>query len=111
MALVCPPSSFCPCLDTRSHACDCQEMCMVVARRHGAQFMRLTVTFGGKKMRKFIMAALMATPIITFSHAGQAQDSKEPMRLPFPYIFSGPLIEFGERVWNEGVLPAVEVVN
>lgn len=40
-----------------------------------------------------------------------AQAKGEPFRLPFPYVFSGPLIEFGERVWNEGILPAVEVIN
>jgi ABC-type branched-subunit amino acid transport system substrate-binding protein len=62
-------------------------------------------------MRKAIMTALTAASIATFAHTAQAQGSKEPLRLPFPYIFSGPLIEFGERVWNEGVLPAVEVVN
>lgn len=37
--------------------------------------------------------------------------SAEPLKLPFPYIFSGNLIEFGERVWNEGLLPGVEKVN
>ena len=43
--------------------------------------------------------------------AGLALAQGNTLRLPFPYIFSGPLIEFGERVWNEGVLPAVEVLN
>lgn len=37
--------------------------------------------------------------------------AQEKLRLPFAYTFSGPLIEFGERVWNEGILPGVEVVN
>ena len=62
-------------------------------------------------MRKVIMTALAAASIAAFAHGAEAQGTKEPLRLPFPYIFSGPLVEFGERVWNEGVLPAVEVVN
>ncbi len=51
-----------------------------------------------------VAALALSTPAL-------AQTKVEPFRLPFPYIFSGPLIEFGERVWNEGVLPAVEIVN
>lgn len=42
---------------------------------------------------------------------GATAQAQEKLRLPFPYIFSGPLLDFGERVWNEGVIPAVEEVN
>ncbi|MBM3509643.1 MAG: ABC transporter substrate-binding protein [Alphaproteobacteria bacterium] len=44
--------------------------------------------------------------------AGPAlSQTAEPLRLPFPYIFSGPLIEYGERVWNHALIPAVEEIN
>jgi branched-chain amino acid transport system substrate-binding protein len=55
-------------------------------------------------MLGFIAALVLSTPLF-------AQTKGEPLRLPFPYVFSGPLVEFGERVWNEGILPALEVVN
>ena len=59
-------------------------------------------------MRKSILAALAAAAVSLQPIAAGAAD---PIKLPFPYIFSGPLIEFGERVWNEGLLPGVAKVN
>jgi branched-chain amino acid transport system substrate-binding protein len=61
-------------------------------------------TVSRREMLGFIAALVLSTPLF-------AQTKGEPVRLPFPYVFSGPLVEFGERVWNEGILPAVEVVN
>lgn len=59
------------------------------------------------------VATCVGGVLLSIASAGSvlAQAKGEPYRLPFPYIFSGPLIEFGERVWNEGMLPAVEVIN
>jgi branched-chain amino acid transport system substrate-binding protein len=64
-------------------------------------------------MRKPIRLAAAAIAVALAASAGlaPAQTSKEPLKLPFPYIFSGPLIDFGERVWNEGILPAVADIN
>ena len=59
-------------------------------------------------MRKTILAALAAAAVSLPPFTAMAAD---PIKLPFPYIFSGPLIEFGERVWNEGLLPGVARVN
>ena len=57
-----------------------------------------------RRFFSLVSALALSTPLF-------AQTKGEPLRLPFPYVFSGPLVEFGERVWNEGILPAVEVVN
>ena len=57
------------------------------------------------------LKALCLVAALTISMPVFAQAKGEPFRLPFPYVFSGPLVEFGERVWNEGILPAVEVIN
>jgi branched-chain amino acid transport system substrate-binding protein len=63
-------------------------------------------------MRRHVTTAWILAALITVVATGASgQSDKKPLRLPFPYIFSGPLIEFGERVWNEGVVPAVEEVN
>ena len=62
-------------------------------------------------MRYSILAAVAAAAVFLQPVTGVAQGGKEPVKLPFPYIFSGPLIEFGERVWNEGLLPGVAKVN
>ena len=59
-------------------------------------------------MRKTILAGLAALAVSLQPITSMAAD---PIKLPFPYIFSGPLIEFGERVWNEGLLPGVAKVN
>lgn len=62
--------------------------------------------------RRHLFAAALATVLMAAGSQGAAaQPTGEPLRLPFPYIFSGPLIEFGERVWNEGILLGVEKVN
>ena len=58
-------------------------------------------------MKRLIVGA--ATAVTVFLHA--AAFAQEPIKLPFPDIFSGSLIEFGERVWNEGLLPGVAKVN
>lgn len=61
-------------------------------------------------MKKAMLGAALAAAL--FLQGGlSAVQSAEPLKLPFPYIFSGNLIEFGERVWNEGLLPGVEKVN
>lgn len=60
-------------------------------------------------MRRLSTMALGAAVALAVG-AGSVQ-AQEKLRLPFPYIFSGPLIEFGERVWNEGIVPGVEKIN
>jgi branched-chain amino acid transport system substrate-binding protein len=60
-------------------------------------------------MRRLSTIALGAA--VALALGAGAAPAQEKLRLPFPYIFSGPLIEFGERVWNEGVIAAVEKVN
>src|SRR5438105_6960885 len=57
------------------------------------------------------LKALCLVAALTISTPVFAQAKGEALRLPFPYVFSGPLVEFGERVWNEGIVPAVEVIN
>jgi len=57
------------------------------------------------------LKALCLVAALTISMPVFAQAKGEALRLPFPYVFSGPLVEFGERVWNEGIVPAVEVIN
>ena len=61
-------------------------------------------------MRKLIALALTALMLPAIFGASEAS-SQDKLRLPFAYIFSGPFIEFGERVWNEGLMPGLEVVN
>jgi branched-chain amino acid transport system substrate-binding protein len=61
-------------------------------------------------MKKTMLGAMVAAALILQAGLNGAQ-SAEPLKLPFPYIFSGNLIEFGERVWNEGLLPGVAKVN
>lgn len=62
-------------------------------------------------MKRACIAVVALLALMAFGGDTYAQGDKKPFRLPFPYIFSGPLIEFGERVWNEGILPGVEDVN
>ena len=58
------------------------------------------------------LSLIAAAGLTLLAAEGAAQQATgEPLKLPFPYVFSGPLIEFGERVWNEGIVPAVENVN
>lgn len=61
-------------------------------------------------MRKLIAVALAAL-VLPLVFAAGAASAQEKLRLPFAYIFSGPFIEFGERVWNEGLVPGVAEVN
>ena len=61
------------------------------------------------QVRRFRAALVLA--VSAFVASAPAESAGEPLRLPFPYLFSGPLIDFGERVWNEGILPAVAVIN
>jgi len=61
-------------------------------------------------MRKLIAVALAALVLPLVFAAGPAS-AQEKLRLPFAYIFSGPFIEFGERVWNEGLMPGLAEVN
>jgi len=56
-------------------------------------------------------AAPMLAGLLAIAAPGRAQDAQQKLRLPFPYLFSGPLVDFGERVWNEGIMPAVDVIN
>ena len=62
--------------------------------------------------RRFLFGATLCALLALAAPSGMAAPaSGEPIRLPFPYIFSGPLIEFGERVWNEGLQLGVQKVN
>jgi branched-chain amino acid transport system substrate-binding protein len=55
------------------------------------------------------VAAAVALAVVATGTA--SAQSKEPLRLPFAYTFSGPYIEYGERAWNLGLVPAVEEIN
>ena len=61
------------------------------------------------------MKRLSAVGIVAFvvllACLGVPAESQQPLKLPFPYIFTGPGADWGERVWKEGITPAVEVVN
>ena len=59
-----------------------------------------------KKLLGLVSAA--AVGVVMTVSASQAAD---PIRMPFIQTFSGPYIDFGERMWREGVLPALEVIN
>ncbi len=61
-------------------------------------------------MRKLIALALTVL-ILPFVFGMSTASAEDKLRLPFAYIFSGPFIEFGERVWNEGMVPGVAEVN
>lgn len=60
-----------------------------------------------KRLVGLISSVALAASIST---AVSAQ-SKEPLRLPFIQTFSGVAIDFGERMWREGLLPALKVIN
>jgi branched-chain amino acid transport system substrate-binding protein len=65
-----------------------------------------------KNVRHFLAGVAAAAMMFTASLAHAADPAAgEPYRMPFPYIFSGPLVDIGERVWAEAVLPAVEKIN
>lgn len=40
-----------------------------------------------------------------------AQQGKEPIRIPYAHVFSGPAADFGERIWREGGAAAMEQIN
>lgn len=63
--------------------------------------------------RKHFLAGFAAAAMMVSASAGNAADpaAGQPYRMPFPYIFSGPLVDIGERVWAEAVGPAVEKIN
>ena len=61
-------------------------------------------------MKKLLTIALAAL-VLPMLFGTTTVSAQEKLRLPFAYIFSGPFIEFGTRVWNEGVVPGVEVIN
>jgi branched-chain amino acid transport system substrate-binding protein len=60
-------------------------------------------------MRRKILGLLAFALVLALG--GLAADAQAPLKLPFPYIFTGPGAEWGERVWKEGITLAVEVVN
>ncbi len=60
-----------------------------------------------KRVSLFVAVVAATLAVTSVVHA----QSKDVLRLPFPYTFSGPYIEFGERVWNEGLVPGVAKVN
>ncbi len=60
-------------------------------------------------MKKLLGLVLAAA--IGFGMIGSASQAAEPIRMPFIQTFSGPYIDFGERMWREGVLPALDVIN
>ena len=56
-------------------------------------------------------AVLLGVFLLGLMSAPSATKAQETLRLPFAYIFSGPGLDFGERIWNEGLLPSVAAVN
>ena len=70
---------------------------------------------GGKMKKKLLFMvvslAIAVGAMLLPAGARAQQAAGAPVKLPFPYIFSGPLIEFGERVWNEGIQLGTERVN
>ena len=61
-------------------------------------------------MRK-ILTLVLATLVLPIIFSASTVSAQDKLRLPFAYIFSGPFIEFGQRVWNEGLVPGTAVVN
>jgi branched-chain amino acid transport system substrate-binding protein len=61
-------------------------------------------------MRKRSLVALACIVVLASLGVAESQ-APQPLKLPFPYIFTGPGADWGERVWKEGIGPAVEVVN
>ena len=60
-------------------------------------------------MKKLFGLALAA--VVGLAAAAPGAQAAEPIRMPFIQTFSGPYIDFGERMWREGVLPSLEVIN
>jgi len=66
-----------------------------------------------REKTKHFLAGLAAAAMMVTASVAQAADpaAGQPYRIPFPYVFSGPLVDIGERVWAEAVQPAVEKIN
>ena len=63
-------------------------------------------------MRKFLASGLVVAAVaLALALVAPPAQSQQPFRLPFPYIFTGPGAEWGDRVWREGITLGVEVVN
>jgi branched-chain amino acid transport system substrate-binding protein len=60
-------------------------------------------------MKKLL--GLVSAAAVGFVMTVSASQAADPIRMPFIQTFSGPYIDFGERMWREGVLPALEVIN
>ncbi|MBM3508899.1 MAG: amino acid ABC transporter substrate-binding protein [Alphaproteobacteria bacterium] len=60
-------------------------------------------------MKLTLSAAVAAAAFLVAADA--AAQSKEPIRLPYASAFSGPFVDFGERMWKEGALPALKIIN
>ena len=60
-------------------------------------------------MRKFavLLVAVLVRPLVVLTSAANAQD--KVLRLPFSTSFSGPYIQFGERLWRGGQLATEEI--
>lgn len=62
--------------------------------------------------RTLLAASLAAVlSLVSAPQAPAAEATGTPLRLPFPYIFSGPLVDIGERVWAEAIPPALAKIN
>jgi len=60
---------------------------------------------------KKLLGLASALAVLTAGAADGLAQSKEPVRLPFIQTFSGIAVDFGERMWREGVLPALKIIN
>ncbi len=58
--------------------------------------------------KSLTLAAALAVALAASSAWAQ---SKEPIRLPYAAGFSGPFVDFGNRGWHEGAMPALKVIN
>ena len=61
-------------------------------------------------MKRLIFTLGALAMVATLNSVAWAQ-SKEPIRLPYAAGFSGPFVDFGNRGWNEGAIPALKVIN
>ena len=56
-------------------------------------------------MKKLVGLALAA--VVGLAATAPGAQAADPIRMPFIQTFSGPYIDFGERMWREGVLRRV----